>query len=403
MRPDRLPTVVRVAVLALALVPVIGIQLTLAAGPRDVVVRGRPASGLEFDATKIKLSFSRVARNLSQPLFITHSGDGSGRLYIVEKGGRIKILVNGVVRTTAFLNLSGLVSQGSEQGLLGLAFHPDFATNGRFFVDYTNTAGDTVIAEYKRSADPNVAIASGTKLLTIDQPYTNHNGGMLAFGPDRYLYIGMGDGGNGGDPGNRAQNVKVLLGKILRIDVDNAKPYDIPPGNPYANRKEVWSFGLRNPWRFSFDRKTGDLWIGDVGQERWEEIDHSLAPNAGRAINFGWPVVEGNACYRPSSACSKSGKTGPVATYSHSLGCAVTGGYVYRGLDYRGLVGGYLYGDYCSGRIWSLKAMATGAQTPVLMADTSFTISSFGEGQDGKLYITDLSGGDIWQVVAQYK
>ena len=404
----------RAALLALVLVPLVGSQLTLAGdAPREVIVSGRPPSGEDFDATKIRIWFSRVARNLSNPVFITHSGDGSGRLYIVEKGGRIKILQNGTLRSTPFLNLSAKVSSGSEQGLLGLAFHPSYVDNGKFYVNYTNTSGDTVIAEYTRSsANPNVANPTGSTLLAIDQPYSNHNGGMLAFGPDRYLYVGMGDGGSSGDPGNRAQSLNTLLGKILRIDVDNeagGKKYAIPPGNPFAGVSgldEIWSFGLRNPWRFSFDRRTGDMWIGDVGQNRYEEINRSPAVNgvdAGKGLNYGWRVLEGNACFNPSSGCNKAGKSPPMAVYSHSSGCSVTGGYVYRGLAYRGLVGGYVFGDFCSGRIWALRAHGPAAQAPVLMADTNLSISSFGEGPDGTIYVTDLASGDIWAIVAEYR
>lgn len=401
----------RVAVFALVLVPVTGIQLTLAAGaPREVVVSARPPSGVDFDATKIRISFSRVARNLSKPVFITHSGDNNGRLFIVEQGGRIKVLRQGVVRSTPFLNLSGKVSSGSERGLLGLAFHPQYGLNGKFYVNYTNGGGDTIIAEYFRSSDANIANPTGRILLTIDQPYSNHNGGMLAFGPDGYLYIGMGDGGSSGDPQNRAQNVNSRLGKILRIDVADpagAQQYTIPPDNPYVGINgydEIWSIGVRNPWRFSFDSRTGDLWIGDVGQDRYEEIDRSTAESGGgRRLNYGWPSLEGTSCFKPMSGCNKTGKTPPIAVYSHSLGCSVTGGYVYRGLAYRGLVGGYLFGDFCSGRVWALRAHGPAAQSPVLMADTNIAISSFGEGPDGTIYVTDLGSGDVWAVVAAYR
>ena len=412
LQPVRLSIAARATILGLALVPVIAVQLTLA-GDREVVVSGRPPSGEDFDATKIRISFSRVARTLSKPVLITHSGDDSGRLYIVEQGGRIRILLNGTVLSTPFLNLSAKVSTGSEQGLLGLAFHPSYAANGKFYVNYTNTSGDTIIARYTRSTgNPNIANPTGTTLLTIGQPYSNHNGGMLAFGPDRYLYVGMGDGGSSGDPGNRAQNVNTLLGKMLRIDVDNeagGKKYAIPPGNPYVGQTgldEIWSIGLRNPWRFSFDSRMGDLWIGDVGQNRYEEIDRSKAVNgvdAGKGLNYGWRVLEGNVCHNPSSGCSTAGKTPPIAVYSHSLGCSVTGGYVYRGLAYRGLVGGYLFGDFCSGRVWALRAHGPATQAPVLMADTTLAISSFGEGPDGTIYVTDLGSGDIWAIVAPYR
>lgn len=402
----------RATILGLVLVPLIGVQLTLA-GDREVVVSGRPPSGEDFDATKIRISFSRVARSLSKPVFVTHAGDGSGRLFIVEQGGRIKILLNGTVRATPFLNISTKVSKGSEQGLLGLAFHPDYETNGTFYIYYTDTNGDIVIARHLRTTNPDIANATGVTLLKIGHPsYTNHNGGMLAFGPDRYLYAGTGDGGSSGDPGNHGQSVNTLLGKILRIDIDHeagGKKYAIPSGNPFVGitgLDEIWSFGLRNPWRFSFDARIGDLWIGDVGQNRYEEIDRSKAVNgvdAGKGLNYGWRVLEGNACYNPSSGCSTSGKTPPMAVYSHSLGCSVTGGYVYRGLAYRGLVGGYLFGDFCSGRVWALRAHGPATQAPVLMADTNLSISSFGEGPDGTIYVTDLGSGDVWAVVAAYR
>ena len=401
----------RVALLALVLVPVVGTQLTLAGGtPREVIVSGRPPSGEDFDATKIRISFSHVARNLSKPVFITHSGDNNGRLFIVEKTGRIRVIRQGTLRGTPFLNLSGKVSTGSEQGLLGLAFHPDYGNNRKFYVNYTDVNGDTIIAEYHRSTDANIADPTGRVLLKIDQPYSNHNGGMLAFGPDGYLYIGMGDGGSSGDPQNRAQNVNSRLGKILRIDVADpagAAQYTIPPDNPYVGINgydEIWSIGVRNPWRFSFDSRTGDLWIGDVGQDSYEEIDRSTAEGGGgRRLNYGWPSLEGTSCFKPMTGCNKTGKTPPMAVYSHSLGCSVTGGYVYRGLAYRGLVGGYLFGDFCSGRIWALRAHGPASQAPVLMADTSISISSFGEGPDGTIYVTDLGSGDIWAIVAEYR
>ena len=414
MRARRHSTAARAVVLAIALIPLASAQGILAGERSEPYVSARPPSGESFDPAKVRISFSRVARNFSSPVFVTHSGDGSGRLYIVEQTGRIKILLNGSVLATPFLNIAAKITNGGERGLLGLAFHPDYKTNRKFYVNYTNTSGDTVVAEYLRSTgSANVADAGSARiLLTIDQPYSNHNGGMLAFGPDRYLYVGMGDGGSAGDPGNRAQNVNNLLGKILRIDVDNkdtGKQYATPSSNPFDGATngadEVWSYGLRNPWRFSFDRRTGDLWIGDVGQNRWEEIDRSTAgaSGAGRGVNYGWRVMEGNACYSPSSGCNTSGKTRPIAVYSHSVGCSVTGGYVYRGAQYRELVGGYLFGDYCSGRIWALRAHGPASQSPVLMADTSLNISSLGEGQDGRLYVTDIGTGDVWQVVAAPK
>ena len=411
MRARRLSTAARAVVLAIALVPLASSQAIMAGDRSEPYVGARPPSGESFDPSRVRIWFGRVARNLSSPIFVTHAGDGSGRLFIVEQTGRIKILLNGSVLPTPFLNIAAKITNGGERGLLGLAFHPDYATNRKFYVNYTNTSGDTVVAEYLRSTgSANVADAASARiLLTIDQPFSNHNGGMLAFGPDRYLYVGMGDGGSAGDPGNRAQNVNNLLGKILRIDVDGrdtGKQYGTPSSNPFDGATngadEVWSYGLRNPWRFSFDRRTGDLWIGDVGQDRWEEIDRSTAgaSGAGRGVNYGWRVMEGNACYNPSSGCNTSGKTRPIAVYSHSVGCSVTGGYVYRGAQLRDLVGGYLFGDYCSGRVWALRAHGPASQSPVLMADTALNISSFGEGQDGRLYVTDIGTGDIWQVEA---
>jgi glucose/arabinose dehydrogenase len=414
LRPVRSSIAARAAILGLALVPLIGIQLALAGGtPREVIVSGRPPSGEDFDATKIRISFSRVARSLSKPVFVTHAGDDSGRLFIVEQGGRIKILRNGSILGTPFLNISTKVSKGSEQGLLGLAFHPNYASNHTFYIYYTDTNGDIVIARHLTTGNPDIGSATGVTLLKIGHPsFTNHNGGMLAFGPDHYLYAGTGDGGSSGDPGNHGQSLNTLLGKILRIDIDHeagGKKYAIPPSNPYVGRTgldEIWAFGLRNPWRFTFDQRTGDLWIGDVGQNRYEEINRSKAVNgvdAGKGLNYGWRVLEGNACYNPSSGCSTSGKTPPMAVYGHGLGCSVTGGYVYRGLAYRGLVGGYLFGDFCSGRVWALRAHGPNSQAPVLMADTGLAISSFGEGPDGTIYVTDLGSGDVWAIVAQYR
>jgi glucose/arabinose dehydrogenase len=349
------------------------------------------------------------ASGLSQPVFVTSAHDGTGRIFIVEQTGRIRILKNGRVLSTPFLNLASKVSGGSEQGLLGLAFHPSFRTNRKLYVNYTNLAGDTVIREYRASStNPNVVnTATGRTLLTIDQPYANHNGGMLAFGPDGYLYIGMGDGGGAGDPGDRAQNTGSLLGKMLRIGVNTTSPglpYHIPATNPFvgvAGRDEIWQLGLRNPWRWSFDRATGALWIGDVGQDSWEEIDRAFrtSSGAGRRANWGWNILEGTHCYPPSvSSCDTSGKAGPLLEYDHGNGrCAVTGGYVYRGSAIPALVGGYVFGDYCSGEIWVVAANAAAPATKTLLLDTSLAISSFGENASGELFVTDL-GGRLYRV-----
>ena len=327
-----------------------------------------------------------LTRGLIQPVFIGHAGDHSRRLFILEQPGRIRILHNGALQPSAFLDISDRVDFGGEMGLLGLAFHPRFAKNGRFFVNYTRQ-GATVVAEYQVSRDPGRALHDEKPLLMIPQPYTNHNGGMLAFGPDGYLYIATGDGGAGGDPENRGQNPDTLLGKMLRIDVDQGDPYGIPPDNPFAGRpsgREIFALGFRNPWRFSFDRRTGRLWAADVGQNRWEEIDVVEAGN-----NYGWRVMEGAHCFRPSRGCATAGLTLPVAEYpNQSPHCAVTGGYVYRGNGVSFLRGTYVFGDYCSGRIMGL----IDGQPLVLLA-SGLRISSFGEDEAGELYVVDHGGG----------
>ena len=353
--------------------------------------------------TDARIRLRLIASGLSKPVFATIANDGSHRIFIVEKTGKIKILQNGVVRSTPFLNISSEVSKGSEQGLLGLAFHPKFSTNRKLYVNFTNLAGDTVIREYRASSsNPNV-VSTSTKrqILKIAQPYANHNGGMLAFGPDGYLYIGMGDGGDAGDPGNRAQNPNYLLGKMLRIGINrttSTTAYVNPGSNPYvgvAGRDEIWQIGLRNPWRFSFDRVKGDLWIGDVGQGKYEEIDRAVqtSSGAGRGVNWGWRVLEGTHCYSPPSGCSTAGKTMPLLDYDHGGGrCAVTGGYVYRGSAIPLLRGGYVFGDYCSGEIWVVASSASAPVSKVRLLDTSLLISSFGEIGGGELVVTDLNG-----------
>lgn len=348
-----------------------------------------------------------VVSGLSAPVLVTHAGDGSGRLFIVEQVGRIRVVKNGVLLPKPFLDLSKELAQGGEQGLLGLAFHPKYETNGKFYINATLPDGDTVINEYRVSpTNPDVATrVGGRRILRIDQPYANHNGGHIAFGPDGYLYIGMGDGGSAGDPGNRAQNLDSLLGKMLRIDVNgtsSGRAYRIPASNPYVGRTgrdEIWSRGLRNPWRWSFDRLKGDFWIGDVGQNRYEEIDRStVTENAsrGRGVNYGWRVMEGRHCYRPSSGCSTSGKILPVVEYTHSQGCSVTGGYVYRGTKLPSLVARYVFGDYCTGTIWTIPRTARGPATKSLLMDTSYRISSFGEDESGELYVVD-HGGTVYR------
>jgi glucose/arabinose dehydrogenase len=360
------------------------------------------------------LTLTPVITGLNSPVFLTGAGDGSGRLFVVEQGGRIKIFKNGSLLSTPFLNISnsGNLSTGGERGLLGLAFHPNYKTNRKFYVYFTRKDGDIAVNEYRASAsNPDVAVLSShRRIITINHPASNHNGGMLAFGKDGYLYIGVGDGGGAGDTANNAQNKNKLLGKILRININGtvgSRQYKIPASNPFvgkAGRNEIWSYGLRNPWKFSFDRLRGDIWVGDVGQNRYEEINRKLitstaAPN-GRGSNYGWRVLEGWHCYRPSSGCNKHSKVRPVVEYSHAGGnCSVTGGYVYRGSS-APLVGKYIFADYCSGKIWSIPRDAKTPATKTLLRDTSFNISSFGEGDNGELYVLSHSGGTAYRVTA---
>lgn len=346
------------------------------------------------------LTFTRVAGGFVQPVAVTHAGDGSGRLFVAEQGGTVRIVRNGVVAAAPFLDISALVTPtGGEQGLLGLAFPPGFAARGSFYVNYTDRTGvgNTVVARIGLGASPDAADpASRTTLLGIVQPFANHNGGQLAFGPDGMLYIGSGDGGSGGDPQGNGQNTASLLGKILRIDVlSGTTPYAVPAGNPFGS--EVWGYGLRNPWRFSFDRLTGDLYIADVGQNLVEEIDFQAA-GTGAGANYGWNVMEGSDCFN-GGPCSSAGLTLPVAEYRHGSGdCAVTGGYVYRG-SAAALQGTYLYGDFCSGRIWGLRRSGT-AWTSTLLADTTFAVATFGEDEAGELYLADYATGDLYRIGA---
>jgi glucose/arabinose dehydrogenase len=338
-----------------------------------------------------------VVEGLESPVVVAHAGDGSGRLFIAQQGGEILVFDGRELLSPPFLDLSALVSSGSEQGLLGLVFHPSYETNGFFFVNFTDVSGDTRIARFTVSADPDVADpASAAPLLFVDQPFANHNGGQLAFGPDGKLWIALGDGGSAGDPGNRAQSGDTFLGKILRIDVDQGLPYAIPVDNPFvaepAVRDEIWALGLRNPWRFSFDRLTGDLFIADVGQNAWEEVNFEpISVRGGR--NYGWRRMEGSQCFNPGSNCNDGSLVLPILEYSHSLGCSVTGGYRYRGTEMPEHFGKYFYGDFCSGRIWAgVENVETRAWTATELLDSELSISTFGEDELGELYVADLSG-----------
>jgi glucose/arabinose dehydrogenase len=373
------------------------------------------------------ITLSPIVGGFSQPTSITHSGDSSSRIFVTEKPGRIRIIKNGVLQPTPFLDIAArLGNPGGEQGLLSLAFPPGYgSTKNRFYVYYTNPVGTLVIARYRPTANADVADPNSEEIiLTIEHPtYSNHNGGQLQFGPDGYLYIGTGDGGGGGDPLKNGQNPGVLLGKLLRIDVEpvgapvlalfktylplifksgSSPNYSIPATNPYVGtpgyRGEIWALGLRNPWRFSFDRQTGDLYIGDVGQNLWEEVDFQPA-NSGGGENYGWNILEGLHCFDPAVGCNPPPRySPPVAEYDHSSDCSITGGYVYRGPGNSAMQGIYFYGDICSGNIRGLQRL-NGTWFSTLLS-TAFRISSFGEDQAGNLYAADYSLGVIYQITS---
>ena len=363
-----------------------------------------PASPAE-----IQLSVEPFASGLPPLTFLTHAGDGTGVLYAVGQGGIITALSAAAdIQDEPFLDISQRITAGGERGLLGLAFHPEYESNGRLFVNYTNTNGDTVVSEFARAAEGGQAPvqADGDSeriLLTIEQPFANHNGGMIAFGPDGYLYIAMGDGGSGGDPQGNGQNPQALLGKMLRIEVDGEQPYAIPADNPFLGdpgvAREIWDFGLRNPWRFSFDRQSGDLFIGDVGQNTQEEIDAEPAAQGGR--NYGWNVMEGDRCFGAAS-CDQAGLTLPVAINDRARGeCAIIGGYVYRGSQFPELQGIYVYSDSCSGGLWVLDARTAveqGHADTFEVGSVARGPSSFGEDEAGELYLINLSG-EIFRLV----
>jgi glucose/arabinose dehydrogenase len=356
----------------------------------------RPAS------TTGQYKLVEVVSGLTNPIYLTDAGDGSGRLFVVEQDGLIRVIQNGQIVEPPFLDVKALVSRGgSEQGLLGMAFHPQYAENGQFFINYTDVNGNTMVVRYHVSSDnPNRADASSAEtVIKVDQPYANHNAGQLAFGPDSYLYLGLGDGGSAGDPHGNGQNGHALLGKMLRLDVDSGDPYSIPPDNPFVSNPdfapEIWAYGLRNPWRYSFDRATGDLYIGDVGQNQYEEIDFQPAGSRG-GENYGWNIFEASHPFQSGQA---TGAIMPIAEYSHADGCSITGGYVYRGAALPDLVGVYLFADFCSGTIWATQRDSGDAwQTRVLM-NSGKPISSFGEDEAGELYIVNY-GGSILRLAA---
>ncbi len=382
------------------------------------------AAGTSF-ARQSPVTTERIVTGLVRPIGVFHAPGDTDRIFVIEKQGRIRIIdINtNTLIATPFLDVDSITGGGtsnfSEQGLLGLAFHPDYANNGLFYINHTTTAGHTRIAEYQVSANPDIADASSRRvILAITQPFSNHNGGWIDFGPDGFLYVSTGDGGSANDPGNRAQDItNQLLGKMLRIDIDGddfpgdtQRNYAIPPSNPFVGitgDDEIWSYGLRNAWRNSFDRETGDLWIADVGQNAWEEIDFQPAASSG-GENYGWRCYEGNNNFNLSGCAPANTMVFPIQTYSHGSGCSVTGGYVYRGCKMPENHGEYFYADYCSNIIWSLRydgnavsdfQVRTGDLAPSVGSISSIT--SFGEDANGEIYICDQSGGEIFKIIPQ--
>ncbi|HEX2140823.1 MAG TPA: PQQ-dependent sugar dehydrogenase, partial [Candidatus Limnocylindria bacterium] len=344
-----------------------------------------------------------------EPIGITHAGDGSGRLYVNGRTGLVQIVEpDGTVRGEPFVDISDRVQAGGERGLLGLVFHPDFERNRRLFVHYSRAGdGATVVSELRAQDSLRADAGSERVLLSAAQPFPNHNGGQLAFGPDGYLYIGLGDGGGGGDPFDNAQNLDVILGKVLRIDVDGratgGRQYAIPRDNPFAadgsqpgaGAPEVWASGLRNPWSFSFDREGGDLYIADVGQNAWEEVNRQPGDSRG-GENYGWDVMEGRHCYQ--DGCDQTGYVKPIAQYGHDLGCSVTGGHVYRGRAQPQLNGVYVFADYCSGLVFTLQ-VDEGTRTPKVVLESGLRVTAIGTDEDGEIYLADLAGGAIHRVL----
>ena len=376
-------------------------------GPSRSPVPSASAAAGPFDPTGVTVHVQVALSGLSAPVDVANAGDGSGRLFVVEQAGRIQVVRDGTVKPRPFLDIVSRVASGGERGLLGLAFHPDYPTDPRFFVDYTDRAGNTVVSSFRVGpTDPDRADpASETVLLHVSQPFANHNGGAVEFGPDGRLYIALGDGGSGGDPQGNGQRLDTLLAKVLRIDIDHAAsgaPYSVPADNPFiataGARPEIWLTGLRNPWRLRFDRATGDLWIGDVGQNLWEEIDVARAGVGGQ--NFGWNTMEGFHCFHPPEGCNQTGLTLPLAEYGHDLGCAVIGGVVVRDARQGPLDGGYLFGDACSDNLWLMDPTGEGRRDPVIIKKLGRTLSSIGEAEGGAVYATSLDHGELLRFVS---
>ena len=379
--------------IAMLIVLVLCPGISLAQEPEETIISRDSAPSAE------DVVLTEIASGFNRPLYATHADDGSERLFVVEQTGKVWIIKDGVRTRPPFLDISGLISASanrpySEQGLLGLAFHPDFGANGYFFVNYTDRSGTTVVARYQVSlSSPDVADAGGGQIIfQLGQPFANHNGGHIDFGPDGYLYISLGDGGSANDPLGAGQNRRLLLGSIIRIDVDGAAPYAIPPDNPFVGEDsaldEIWAYGLRNVWRFSFDRATGDMYLADVGQNLLEEVNFQPADSSG-GENYGWNVWEGTNRFAGGSA---QDHVPPVFEYPHSLGCSVTGGYVYRGGAIPQLEAVYLFGDYCTGRMWAMYRDPDLNWQAEEFANTGMAISSFGEDEIGEIYVVDYSG-----------
>lgn len=345
------------------------------------------------------LALETVASGLDQPLYLTAPA-GDPRLFVVEQPGRIKIVKDGRLLPAPFLDLTDRVRSGGERGLLSVAFHPRYGENGFLYVDYTDLRGNTRVERYTVSRDPDRADPASARLvIAIDQPFANHNGGLVMFGPDGMLYVGMGDGGSGGDPYGNGQNRGTLLGKLLRLDVDRATPYAVPADNPFAagrdGRGEIWAWGLRNPWRYCFDPASGLIYIADVGQNRWEEID--VQPAARGGLDYGWNVLEGSHCYRASD-CDRTGRVAPVLEYGHDQGCSVTGGFVYRGRRIPSIAGRYFYADYCRGWIRSFKYERGVVTEQRVWPDLApGQVTSFGQDAAGELYVC-AQGGTVYRL-----